>query len=280
MTLKRSLLLLLSAMLLTLTASGAMAQAEADEPVEELTSRVKKISISFNGGYYSGTTFLDLPVVDQRAQLADGSNHVTLFNGESLNLGDSRPENGFDAPMKEIETGEVFGVNIGFYMSDSFHLDLNASYSRSRAILSMARFQDDVLVERVYGEDLDAWYEGFYDETSYAGGSVDESFKSYMGGISVSYDAGNLKTFGMTPFFGMGFGGIINRFTVLEDKTALYFHLFWGLDVPLTRSIHVNTRISATTFAFQTEEVTYAEQVNTMTASIGLTLHFDVKPIH
>ena len=144
----------------------------------------------------------------------------------------------------------------------------------------MARFEDDVLTERVYGEDLDSWYEGFYDQTNYAGGSVDPNFKSYMGGISVSYDANALRMFGLTPYFGMGFGGIINRFTVLEDKTALYFHLFGGLDLPLTRSLHVNTRFSGTTFSFPTEEVTYSEQVTTMTATLGLTLHFDVKPIY
>ena len=275
-----SSLVLMSAVLIALSTVGALAQDEVDEPVEELTSRVKTISISFSGGYYSGTTFLDLPVVDQRAQLADGSNHVTLFNGESLNLGDSRPENGFDAPAKEIDQGEIYGMNISFYLSDSFHIDLNASYSRARAFLSMARFEDDVLTERVYGEDLDAWYEGFYDQTNYAGGSVDPNFKSYMGGISVSYDANALRMFGLTPYFGMGFGGIINRFTVLEDKTALYFHLFGGLDLPLTRSLHINTRFSGTTFSFPTEEVPYSEQVTTMTATLGLTLHFDVKPIY
>ena len=272
----KSSLVLMIAVLLALGTVGALAQDEVDE----LTSRVKTISISFSGGHYSGTTFLDLPVVDQRAQLADGSNHVTLFNGESLDLGDSRPENGFDAPAKEIEPGEFYGMNISFYLSDSFHIDLNASYSRSRATLAMDRFEDDVFIERVYGEDLDSWYEGFYDQTTYSGGSVDPSFKSYMGGISVSYDADTLKLFGLTPYFGMGFGGILNRFTVLEDKTALYFHLFSGLDLPLTRSIHVNTRFAATTFAFPTEEVAYSEQVTTMTATLGLTLHFDVKPIY
>ena len=199
----KSSLVLMIAVLLALGTVGALAQDEVDE----LTSRVKTISISFSGGHYSGTTFLDLPVVDQRAQLADGSNHVTLFNGESLDLGDSRPENGFDAPAKEIEPGEFYGMNISFYLSDSFHIDLNASYSRSRATLAMDRFEDNVFIERVYGEDLDSWYEGFYGQTTYSGGSVDPSFKSYMGGISVSYDADTLKLFGLTPYFGMGFGG-------------------------------------------------------------------------
>ena len=274
---------LMSAMLLVL-ALPVFAQTDSsvavDEPEEELTSRVKQISISFRGGHYGGTTYLDLPIVNDRAQLAEGTNDVMLYNGEILDLGDSRPEDGFDAPVKEIEPGEFFGINIGFYVSDAFHIDLNASYVRSRAELSMARFADGEFVERVYGEDLDAWYEGFYDSDIFAGGSVDESFKSYMGGISISYDAYSLKTLGAIPIFGMGFGGIINRFSVLEDKTALYFELYGGLDVPISDTVHVNGIFRANTFSFQTEEVSYAEQVTTMSAQLGLTLHFDVKPIY
>lgn len=279
---------LLSAVLLILAAATvpALAQTEAeaevgtDEPEVELTSRIKQISIAFRGGRFEGTTYLDLPVVDQRAQLAEGSNTVTLFNGEILDLGDARPVNGFDAPRKEIDPGQSFGVSIGFYLSDSFHIDLNATYVQSKAVLSMARFEDEQLVERVSGTDLDQWYEGFYDRSEYAGGSVDDNFKSYMGGISVSYDANSLRTLGLIPTFGMGFGGIINRFTVLEDKTALYFQLYGGLDLPISDTIHVNTLLTASTFGFQTEEVTYAEQVTTLTAQLGLTLHFDVKPIY
>lgn len=279
---------LLSAVLLVLAAAtvpalaqtGAETEVGADEPEVELTSRVKQISLAFRGGRFGGTTYLDLPVVDQRAQLALGSNTVTLFNGEILDLGDARPVNGFDSPVKEIDQGESFGVNIGFFLSDSFHIDLNASYVRSQAVLSMARFESGELIERVYGADLDQWYEGFYDRTEYAGGSVDENFRSYMGGISVSYDAVVLRTMGLVPTFGMGFGGIINRFTVLEDKTALYFQLYGGLDLPISDTIHVNSIVTATTFGFQTEEVTYAEQVTTLTAQLGVTLHFDVKPIY
>ncbi len=276
-------------MLLTLTcaclaAAPAPAQTEAETApevtTEELTSMVKSISIRLSGGYYAGATFLNLPIIDDRAQLADGSNTVMLFNGEELNLGTERPENGFDSPIKEIDAGEIFRANVGFYLSDSFHIDLNVSYTRSRALLSLARFEDDVFVERVYGNELDQWYEGFYDETSYAGGSEDARFKSYMGGISLAYDAHAIKTLGLTPFFGTGFGGIINRFSVLEDKTALYFQLFGGLTLPLTDSFHVNAQFSATTFAFPTEEVNYSEQVTTMTGTLGITLLFDVKPIY
>lgn len=277
---------LTGALLLALTAATVpvLAQPETevgvDEPEEELTSRIKQISISLRGGRYGGTTYLDLPVVDERAQLAEGSNTVTLYNGEILDLGDARPVNGFDAPIKEIEPGESFGFNIGFFLSDAFHIDLNAGYVRSRAVLSMARFEDEVLMERVTGADLDPWYEGFYDRTDLTGGSVDDNFRSYMGGISVSYDAHTLRTLGLTPIFGMGFGGIINRFTVLEDKTALYFQLYGGLDLPISDRIHVNTLFKATTYSFQTEEVVYSEQVTTLTGQLGLTFLFDVKPIY
>jgi hypothetical protein len=282
----KRLTLLLTLTCACLAAAVATAQtesgtdAEAEVTTEELTSRVKSISMRFSGGYYAGTTYLDLPIVDHRAQLADGSNTVTLFNGEVLDLGPERPENGFDAPVKEIDPGEIYRLNIGFYLSDSFHIDLNVSYTRSRAILSMARFEDDAFVERVYGSDLDHWYEGFYDEERYIGGSEDGDFKSYMGGISLAYDAHALKTLGLTPYFGTGFGGIINRFSVLEDKTALYFELFGGLTLPLSEGFHINAQFSATTFAFPTEEVTYSEQVTALTGTLGFTMLFDVKPIY
>lgn len=264
----------------SLAAAVAPAQTDADAETEELTSRVKSISLSFSGGYYGGTTFLDLPVIDERAQLAEGSNTVTLFNGEELNLGTARPVDGFDAPMKQIETGEIYRMSIGFFLSDSFHFDLNASYSRAKAILSMARFEDDEMVERLSGQGLDPWYSEFYTQTDLVGGSEDGDFKSYMGGISLAYDAHTLRILGLTPFFGTGFGGIINRFSVLEDKTALYFELFGGLALHMSDSFNVNTRFSATTFAFPTEEVAYSKQVTTMTATLGITLLFDVKPVH
>ncbi|MBU0742854.1 hypothetical protein KKG45_13905 [bacterium] len=281
MSSKRLMLLMaVSFACLAATAVPARTDAETDAPTEELTSRIKSISISFSGGYYSGTRYLDLPIIDDRAQLAEGSNTVTLFNGEELDLGTERPANGFDAPVKEIDAGEIYRLNIGFYLSDSFHFDLNASYSRAKATLSMARFENDLFIERVYGEDLDQWYEGFYDETRFKGGSEDSNFKSYMGGISLAYDAHTLKTFGLRPYFGTGFGGIINRFSVLEDKTALYFQLFGGLILPLSEGFHVNAQFTATTFALQTEEVTYSKQVTTMTGTIGITMLFDVKPIY
>jgi len=280
----KRLTMLLTVICLCLAAATATAQsgegAETEATTEELTSRVKSISLRFSGGRYAGTTYLDLPIIDDRAQLADGSNNVMLFNGEELNLGTERPENGFDAPIKEIDAGEIFRANVGFYLSDSFHIDLNVSYTRSKAILSMARFEDDLFMERVYGSDLDQWYEGFYDESSYLGGSEDGDFKSYMGGISLAYDAHALRTLGLTPFFGTGFGGIINRFSVLEDKTALYFQLFGGLILPITEGFQVNAQFAATTFAFPTEEVSYSEQVTTMTGTLGITMLFDVKPIH
>jgi len=263
-----------------LATAAAFAQAEADAETEELTSRVKSISLSFSGGYYGGTRFLDLPIVDDRAQLAEGSNTVTLFNGEELDLGTERPVDGFDAPRKEIDTGEIYRMSIGFYLSDSFHFDLNASYCRAKAVLSMTRFEDEEIIGRLSGQAIDPWYSEFYTQSGLEGGSEDGDFKSYMGGISLGYDAHSLRTLGLTPFFGTGFGGIINRFSVLEDKTALYFELFGGLALYMSDSFNLNARFSATTFAFPTEEVSYSKQVTTMTATLGITMLFDVKPIY
>ena len=279
----KRLLALLSVLLVLSAVTGALAQIEppAEETEEELTSAIKKISIGFSGGYYSGLTYLELPVIDNRAQIAEGANAVTLFNGEVLDLGIERPANGFDAPIKEVVSDLSYSMCIGFYLSDVFHVNLNTSYTRSRAVLSMMRFEDELPAGRVFGNDLDTWYEEFYDNSDVlVGGNEDTGFKSYMGGFSLAYDASTLKIFGLTPYFGTGFGGVINRFTVLEDKTALYFQLFSGFDLAMSSNLHINARITATTFSFQTEEVGYKEQVTPLTGQFGLTWLFDVKPIH
>jgi hypothetical protein len=234
------------------------------------------------GGTYSGATFLSLPAVDARAQLAAGSNFVTLFNGEELDLGIERADNDLDAPEKRIQSGQSYGGRIGFYLSDAFHVDLSGSYSSGTATLSMLRFADAEAQERVEGDDLMTWVNSLakYDRQGITGGFTDDGFRSYMFGVGLAYDAYPLQTFKLVPYFGTGFGGVINRFTVLEDKTALYFRLYGGLMMPLGDSAQLSFRAEATTYSFSTEEVDYAEQVTSTAMSLGFTWLFDVKPIH
>ena len=278
----KRLLILSLALMLLIAAIPVLAQDEAPAEEEELTSAIKKISLSVEGGWFSGTTFLSLPAVDARAQLAEGSNFVTLFNGEELDLGIEREQNDLDGPEKKIEAGNHFGGRIGFYLSDAFHIDLTGGYSTGKASISMLRFEDGEQQERVDGDDILDWVQELpkYDSQNITGGFTDDGFKSYMFGVGLAYDAYPLQTFGLVPYFGTGFGGVINRFTVLEDKTALYFRLYGGLMMPLGDSAQLSFRAAATTYSFSTEEVDYSEQVTSATLSLGLTWLFDVKPIH
>ncbi|MDO9695809.1 MAG: hypothetical protein Q7W56_13900 [Candidatus Latescibacteria bacterium] len=272
---------LLSGLLVALLPVAAAAQEVLDTATApEPTSSIKKIAISFGGGYYSGSTYFELPTIDLRAQVAPGSNTLTLFNGQELDLGIQRRPNCLDAPIKKIVPGQAANVRLGFYISDDFHMDLYGSYARSKAELSLLRYQDGEIAGRVEPDELKRWTDELYASQGIDGGFRDEDFRSFTGGANLVYDASAIRMFGLTPQFGTGFGGVINRFTTLEDKTALYFQLFGGLLMPLGDHLRVDLRGTATTFSFATEEVTYAQQVTMFVGSLGVTWLFDVKPIH
>jgi len=274
---------LLSGFLVALLPVAAAAQdagpAAASAPPEP-TSSIKKIAISFGGGYYSGATYFDLPTIDLRAQVAPGSNTVTLFNGQELDLGIQRRPNCLDAPIKKITPGQAANVRLGFYISDDFHLDLYGSYAKSKAELSLLRYEDGEAVGRVEADELLRWTDELYDSQGVVGGFRDEDFRSFTGGANLVYDASAIRMLGLTPQFGTGFGGVINRFSTLEDKTALYFQLFGGLLLPIGDHLRFDVRGTATTFSFATEEVTYGQQVTMFVGSVGMTWLFDVKPVH
>jgi len=254
--------------LILVFACSAVTAQDTPAPVDEdaPTSAIKKITISFDGGTYSGAQYFNLPTLDDRAQLEEGTNIVTLFDNEELNLGNELPVNGLTAPRKEIESGQSYSARVGFYLNDSFHVDLLASLAIAEARFSALEYVDGVSIGRVTRGEAEGW--------------VDTGFKAYQGGIQLGYDAHSLKRFGLVPAFGMGFGGIINRFTVLEDKTALYFQLYGELSRNLSDNFKVTSRYTATTYSLDTEEVDYAEQVTTFNMTLGITWLFDAKPIY
>ncbi len=254
---------------LTLLLAFAAASAQnAPPPSEDTvpTSAIKRIAISIEGGRYSGSEYFSLPALDERAQLEEGSNVVTLFNNQSLNLGDELPVDGFTAPRKEIDSGQAVSARVGFYLNDSFHVDLLASLALAEAKFSALQYIDGEPTVRVGGTEEDGW--------------VDSGFRAYQGGVQLGYDAASLGRLGLSPSFGMGFGGIINRFTILEDKTALYFQLYGELSRSLGNNFKVTGRYTATTYSLDTEEVEYSKQVTTYNMTIGLTWLFDANPVY
>ena len=161
---------------------------------------------------------------------------------------------------RSLESGTTIGGRVGFYLSDEFHLDLVASVTSSKAVTSF--LNSDPRNAGNFREQLDE----------------DTGFTSYMGGGNLMYDVRSMRILGLMPFAGAGIGGIINRFSQLPDKTALYFQLTGGFIYHINDSVRLNTRFTATTFSFETEELIYAEQVTYASISMGLTWMIDVTP--
>jgi hypothetical protein len=224
-----------------------------EEEVPEAASSIKQISITLLGGWSSGGTFLDLPPLSDITQVEEGTDDVYSYDGTIFEL-----EDYYDAPRKEIEPGPMYGARLGFYLSDEFHLDLEGAVAFGKATVSFLNHDpDDDLPD--YREQLQS----------------DSGFTSYMGGGNLMYDITSQSLFGLHPFFGLGVGGIINRFTHLQDKTALYFQLLAGFNLFVTDSFAVSTSFSARTFSFSTEELHYGTQVTYLQGLLGMTWFFD-----
>ncbi len=262
---RRFLTALFCIAVMTLPTVGALAQAadaeQGAEQTEENTSMIKRMSIAFFGGYNSGDTYFQLPIMDERAQLAEHSNLVYMYDGTTFDIGNELTANGLTAPEKKIDSGNTYGAKIGFYLSDNFHIDIGGSISKGEAKLTALKLEDWEPQERILL-------------------SSDDKFTLYMGGMELIYDLHNMKILGLTPYFGLGLGGVINRFDVLEDQTSLYFQFLGGLSRPITDSIGVDVGLRAATYSFQTDDQEYSEQVTNLQLTGGITFLFDVKPIH
>ena len=248
---------------LLLAAPLALAQEEEgelpvgeEEEVPEASYSIKRISLSIFGGYFSGATFLDLPPLEERTQLEEGSNDVLRYDGTVFQL----PEH-YDSPRKELDPGYTVGGRIGFYLSDEFHVDLVASVTHAKAVTSFLN-SDPRDPQAPYREDLDE----------------DDGFTIYQGGGVLMYDVTTVDFLGLRPYFGLGLGGIINRFSQLSDKTALYFELVAGLALPIRENMRLTTQFNAQTLSFETEELNYAKQVTYASLSVGLSWILDTTP--
>jgi len=242
------------------------AEPTADgQPTEESVEEdymVKAYSISLWGGWFSGGTFLDLQPLEERTQLEEGANDIykydgTIFTPQELQF----PTWNYDAPQKQIEPGVMVGGKIGIYLTDKFHLDLVGSFGKSQAKTTFINSDPDNS-NGPYREERDR----------------DEDITIFMGGGDLVYDATTVRFLGFSPFVGFGIGGIINRFSVLEDKTALYFQLLGGLNFNLTHNFLFRAEFDATTFSFSREELHYGKQVTYTSIRLGLTWLIDVVP--
>ena len=84
--------------------------------------------------------------------------------------------------------------------------------------------------------------------------------------------------FGVTPRLGFGLGGVINRYSELEDITGLYLQGLFGLEYELFDNLSISGQVDVSTFAFQVEELGYSNMVAYKTYSLGISWFIDVIP--
>jgi len=243
------------------------ADTEAQEPTAAATDfewsdfTVKAYTLTAWGGSFSGTTYLENQLLGPRTVLTDGEADINAYAGGVLFV--SRDTRHYEAATKKINPGTGFGGRVGIYIADDFHLDLLGSYAAGEATTSM-----------MYTPDPDR----APDVKSRIIVDTDPGFKVYRGGLGLLYDANSTAIFGVVPRIGFGLGGVINRFSVLQDETALYLEGSLGLKYHVTGNLDLSAQADLTTFAFQVAELGYSNMVHYTTYSLGLTWFIDRVP--
>ncbi|MFO7609140.1 MAG: hypothetical protein R6X35_08060 [Candidatus Krumholzibacteriia bacterium] len=284
----RPALSLLPALLLVFGAAGAIAQDDAAPSAADTAAvqaaaaaldyddyTVKAYSLTVFAGSFSGATFLELDQVGPKTVITPGIGNILgageVLGYDGLPLLESRAINPadntrlFDAPIKKIESGPALGARVGIYISENFHLDLNGTYAQGKATTSMVYMGED-------NPDLNRVKNVRYQLDE------DEGFVMYKGGLALSYDAVPATVFGLVPRLGFGLGGIINRFSQLEDKTSLYLEGNFGLARYFGDRLSLVAQADVTNFSFDVEELGYSNMLNYATFSVGVSWFIDVVP--
>lgn len=222
---------------------------------------VKAYTLGIWAGNYSSSTYLENTPLIGRTVLEIGAGDIDGYDGNVLEV--SRDTKHYTGATKAIEPTNSYGGRIGIYIADAFHLDLVGSYASGVATTTM-----------LYTEDPD----NFPDQNERILVDSDPDFKTYKGGLALLYDAHSASIFGIFPRLGFGLGGIINRYSVLEDKTALYLEGSFGLNYELFDGFELGAQVDLTTYAFQVDELDYSQIVNYATYSLGISWFIDRVP--
>ncbi len=250
-------------------AAETLAEADADAPiideeVEEILDysdyMVKAYTLTPFYGYFSGAVYLENQEISDRTVLTDGASDIIGFDGEVLP--ESRDTDHYQAAHKEIESGPAYGLRIGIYANDDFHLDLAGTYATGKVVTSMLYTPDEGDPSQNVRMQVDE----------------DDGYSMIKGGVHLGYDARPATFWGITPKLGFGIGGLINRYTYLEDKTALYLEGNFGLTANIYKNIDLTGQVDLTTFAFEIDELGYSNFVKYTTFTVGLSWYFDVVP--
>jgi hypothetical protein len=247
----------------TAAAATASDPLEADEATSEpeLTwddYKIKAYTIRLYGGVFGGDQYLNLPVKGDRTYLSEGSDLVMGYDGEFLPADEFDYER-YDGPIKELEDGTTFGVRIGSYLTDNFHLDLSLAYTATEAVLTMVDTEDE---DNFVREEIDR----------------DASVQVVRGGLEMMYDFDRFELLGFHPYMGFGFGGVISRFSNLEDVSGLYLMGTAGIEHALAGNSSAFVQFNLTTFAMDRHELHYTETVTFTDITAGISFFFDVVP--
>lgn len=243
------------------TDSTLTAAPEGEKSLAWKDYKVKGYSLSVMGGHFSGATYLDLKPLRPKTVLTDGAGDVFGYNGEVVI--ESRDPVHYTGARKEVEPGTAFGGRIGVYVADDFHLDLVGNYMSGRAVTTMLHNPDP-------GIATNPWTRIEVDE--------DTGFRTYKGGLSLMYDARPATLWGMTPMIGFGLGGVLNRYTQLADKTALYLEGNFGISMKATENLTIIGRADVAVFAFEVDELGYSNMVTYRNLTVGASWFLDRVP--
>lgn len=260
------------ALALSLSLGSSLAQLEApvdeteggETPEEEVLHfsdyMVKGYSLTAYYGNFSGGTYLDNQALDERTVLTQGAGDILAYDGSVLIQ--SQDPLHYDAARKEIESGPAFGARIGIFVNPDFHLDLIGTYATGKAVTTMLHKpdpEDSSLDQRIVVDE-------------------DDGYSLIKGGVHLAYDAHPATFWGITPRLGFGLGGLINSYTTLEDKTALYLEGNLGLVARISNDFSVVGQVDLTTFSYEVDELGYSNVVKYTTFSLGLSWFIDVIP--
>ncbi len=261
--------ILICGLLLAGTAAGQ--PAVADDPLEaappaerELTWKdysVKAYTIQVFGGWLGGAEYLNLPVKGPRTFLP-GPDLVMSYSGswwEAREGEGGLDYNKYDGPIKKIEDGYTIGLRIGSYLADQFHLDIGFAYSSTEAVLTMANKEDP---ENLVREEIDR----------------DPNVQVLRGSLQMMYDLDDFAFLGFSPYLGLGFGGILNRFSNLPDVGGLFLIGTFGMRNRLTQDVSFFLQADLTTFAMSRDELHYNKTVTYKDLSAGVSFFFDTVP--
>lgn len=234
------------------------ADADAEPELTWDSYKVKAYTIQIFGGVFGGDEYLNLPVTGDRTYLQDGSNLVMGYDGtwwetEELNYDHYR------GPVKELEDGNTFGVKVGAYLSGNFHLDLVLAYSSSEAVLTMTNVEDP---DNFVVEEIDR----------------DPSVEIFRGSLQAIYDVNQVDLFGIEPYLGFGFGGVINRFSQLEDVNGLFLVGTIGLRRQVVGNASAFVQFDLTNFSMDRDELHYTESVTYTDITAGISFYLDTVP--